>query len=108
MTEAKEIFSSLLEDDLELHIQLGNIAKYPVKGHGTMQFQVESGGSFDAQEVLYVPSLKKNLLSISVMEDKGYEVNFQRGKVFIRPMGASPDTALRIGVWDGNLYRLQG
>jgi hypothetical protein len=22
--------------------------------------------------------------------------------------GASPDTALRIGVWDGNLYRLQG
>jgi hypothetical protein len=28
--------------------------------------------------------------------------------VFIRPEGASLDTALRIGVWDGNLYRLQG
>jgi hypothetical protein len=73
-----------------------------------VQFQLESGGSFDAQEVLYVPGLKKNLLSISVMEDKGYEVNFRRGQVFIRPEGASPDTALRIGVRDGNLYRLQG
>jgi transposase InsO family protein len=69
---------------------------------------LESGGSFDAQEVLYVPGLKKNLLSISVMEDKGFEVNFQRGHVFIRPEGASSDTALQIGVWDGNLYRLQG
>jgi hypothetical protein len=28
--------------------------------------------------------VKKNLLSISVMEEKGYEVNFQRGQVFIR------------------------
>jgi hypothetical protein len=52
--------------------------------------------------------MKKNLLSISVMEDKGYEVNFWRDQVFIRPEGASTNTALRIGVHDGNLYRLQG
>jgi hypothetical protein len=39
------------------------------------------------------------------MEDKGYEVNFQRGQVFI---GANPNTIVRIGVRDGNLYRLQG
>jgi hypothetical protein len=73
-----------------------------------VQFQLESGGSFDAQEVLYVPSLKKNLLSISVMEDKGYEVNFWRGQVFIHSEKANPDTSVRIGVRDGNLYRLQG
>jgi hypothetical protein len=63
-----------------------------------MQFQLESGGSFDAYEVLYLPGLKKNLLSISAMEDKGYEVNFRRGWIFIRPEGANPDTAVRIGV----------
>jgi hypothetical protein len=28
--------------------------------------------------------------------------------VFISPEGASPNTAMRIGVRDGNLYRLQG
>jgi hypothetical protein len=50
-----------------------------------MQFVLESRGYFDAHEVLYVPGPKKNLFSISVMEDKGYEVNFQRGKVFTHP-----------------------
>jgi hypothetical protein len=30
------------------------------------------------------------------MEDKGYEVNFQRVQVFIHPKGANPDTALRL------------
>jgi len=33
------------------------------------------------QEVLYVPDLKKNLVSISAMEDKGYKVAFIDGKV---------------------------
>jgi hypothetical protein len=48
MTEAREMFNNLSEEDLELHIELGNNAKYAVKGQGTMQFQLESGGSFDA------------------------------------------------------------
>ena len=30
-----------------------------------------------------VPDLKKNLVSISVMEDKGYKVTFNDGKVCI-------------------------
>jgi hypothetical protein len=74
-----------------------------MKGQRAVQFQLESGGSFDAQELLYIPGLKKNMLSISVMEDKGYEVNFWRGRVFIRPKGVSAETALRIGIWYGNL-----
>jgi hypothetical protein len=65
-------------------------------------------GSFDAQDVLYVPGLKKNLLSVSVMEDKGFVVIFQKGQVLICPEGASPDTTVVIGVREGNLYRLQG
>jgi hypothetical protein len=60
-------------------VELGDDTKYAVRGQGTVHFQLESGGSFDAQEVLFVPGLKKNLLSISVMEDKGYIVTFQRG-----------------------------
>ena len=73
-----------------------------------MQFQLESIGSFDAYEVLYIPGLKKNMLSISSMEDKDYEVNFWKGWIFIHPKGANPYTTVRIGVQDGNLYRLHG
>jgi hypothetical protein len=58
--------------------------------------------------VLYVPGLKKNLISISVMEDKGFTIMFKKGKVLICPEGASPDTRVSIGVREGNLYRFKG
>ena len=34
--------------------------------------------------MLYVPNLKKNLVSISAMEDKGLKVAFVDGKVHVR------------------------
>jgi hypothetical protein len=43
-------------------------------------FQLESGGSFDAQEVLYVLGLKKNLLSISLVETKVMRLTSRGGK----------------------------
>jgi hypothetical protein len=89
-------------------VELGDDAKYAVKGEGTILFQLESGGSLEAQDVLYVPGLKKNLLSVSVMEDRGFVVMFKKGKVLICPEGASPDTTMSIGVREGNLYRLKG
>jgi hypothetical protein len=43
------------------------------------------------------------------MKDKGYAVTFRRGQVFICLEGANPkNTAMRIGVREGNLYRLKG
>jgi hypothetical protein len=33
------------------------------------------------KEVLYVPRLKRNLVSISALEDKGYMVDFSEGRV---------------------------
>jgi hypothetical protein len=58
--------------------------------------------------VLYVPELKKNLLSISVMKDKGFVIVIKKGQVLICPEGASPDTVVSIGVKESRLYRLQG
>jgi hypothetical protein len=48
MTEARELFNNFLEDDSDLHVELGNEAKYAIRGQGTMQFQLKLGGSFDA------------------------------------------------------------
>jgi hypothetical protein len=61
----------------------------------------------EAQDVLYVPGLKKNFLSVSVMDDKGFSVMFKKGQVLIHPHGASPNTTVSIGVREGNLCRLQ-
>jgi hypothetical protein len=57
---------------------------YPkVKGVGCVRFQLESGGSLEVDEVMYVPELRVNFLSMSTLEDKGYAVMFEDGKVLI-------------------------
>ena len=38
-------------------------------------------------DVKYVPGLKKNLVSVAMLEDKGYDVVFSKGKVFLRHIG---------------------
>jgi hypothetical protein len=54
MTEARELFNNLTEDS-GIHVELGDDAKYAVKVEGTTLFQLESGGLFEAQDVLCVP-----------------------------------------------------
>jgi hypothetical protein len=64
-----------------------------VRGVGTTSFQLESGDTIHIQDVLYVPGLKKNLLSTSTLEDKGYRVAFMNGQVLVWPKGSSIDSA---------------
>jgi membrane carboxypeptidase/penicillin-binding protein len=58
--------------------------------------------------VLYVLELKKNLLSVSVLEDMGFAITFQRGKVLICSEGSSPDTTMSIGVQRGKVIQVAG
>ena len=64
-----------------MEIILGDNSTYPIKGVGNVTLQLNQGNTIHLQEVLYVPNLKKNLVSISAMEDKGYKVAFVDGKV---------------------------
>jgi hypothetical protein len=54
MIEAWDIFNSMTEKDSGIHVELGDDAKYVMKGEGTILFQLKSGGFFYAQYVLYV------------------------------------------------------
>jgi hypothetical protein len=57
--------------------------------------------------VLYVPGLKKNLVSISTLEVKGYEVSFKDRRAYIKPRGLSKGSEQIIGVRKDKLYKLQ-
>jgi hypothetical protein len=46
-------------------------------------------------DVLYVRRLKKNLLSISAIEDRGYAVAFSDGQVLAWPRGSCIDSDWR-------------
>jgi hypothetical protein len=60
------------------------------------------------KNVLYVPSLTKNLLSISALEKKGFRVAFIDGEVLMWPKGKTMEETIVIGKDEGGLYKLKG
>jgi hypothetical protein len=60
------------------------------------------------KDVLYVPGLKKNLLSISALDKKGYRVAFIDGEVLMWAKGETLNEAIVIGSEENGLYKLKG
>ena len=50
------------------------------------------------KDVLYMPSLKKNLLSISGLEKKGFRISFVDEQVLMWPKGKTIDDVVVISV----------
>jgi hypothetical protein len=73
-------------------VELGDNAKYAVKGVGTTSFQIEYGNSLHMKDVLFVSGLRKNLISISTLEDRGYRVAFVDGGFRVWPKDSNIDT----------------
>ena len=85
MTGQRRFFKDLQEGGTGIHIELGDDARYQVQGVGIVSFSRESGKPFSFADVLYVPGLTKNLISVSTLEDKGYQVKLCDHIVYIRP-----------------------
>ena len=51
---------------------------------GIVTFKRESGSPLRLKNVSYVPGLRKNVVSVAVLEDHGYDVIFRKGKVFLK------------------------
>ena len=60
------------------------------------------------KEVLFVPGLKKNLLSISALDKKGYRVAFIDGQVLMWTKGKNIENVVVIGEEEEGLYKLKG
>eukprot|EP00253_Pinus_taeda_P001615 PITA_01615 len=105
-TSYKEALYNLIKKETNLEIVLGDNSKYPVKGVGNVILQLNHGNTIHLQDVLYVPDLKKNLVSISAMEDKGYKVAFSDGKV--RVWKKNFKDAFTLGFRVDSLYQVGG
>ena len=75
---------------------------------GETFYKLNSGNPMKMNELLYVPRLKKNLLSISTIDKKGFIVAFVDGEVLMWPKGKTIDDATVIGVEEGGIYKLKG
>jgi len=87
-----------------LEIILGDDATYPIKGVGNVTLQLNQGNMIHLQEVIYLHDLKRNLVSISTMEDKGYKVAFIDGKVHVWKRNFK--YAFTLGFRVGTLYQV--
>ena len=56
-------------------------------------------------DVMYVPGLKTNLVSVMMLEDKGYDVVFSKVNAFLRHIAMGQTK--RIGIRVKNLYKLE-
>jgi hypothetical protein len=102
------VFLSLSEIDSECFVDSGVDSQLALKGVGSVRFQLESGGFLEVAEVLFIPEMTINLLSVSALEIDGFGVAFYYGRVFLYLEGATPDTTILLGVRHERLYRLLG
>jgi hypothetical protein len=64
MTGYEDSLSKLIHKDSPHKVKLADDYQYPIKGVGEASYKLNSGKPMKMKKVLYVPGLKKNLLSI--------------------------------------------
>jgi hypothetical protein len=106
MTRDQVKISSLNEKKTSHKVELGDKNTYAVKGIGQASIKLELGNNVHLSNVLYVPGLEKNLVSISCLEDKGNIIVFVDGEVLAWSRDSSIENARVIGTREGILYRL--
>jgi len=70
MVGNKKSFNHLKEKDMQFQIELGDDGRYAARGVGTVSFNRESSNSLHLRDVLYVPGLRQDLISVATHEDK--------------------------------------
>jgi hypothetical protein len=106
MTGNRVRLSNLNEKKRSHKVVLGDKNNSPVKGIGQASIKLESGNNVHLSNVLYVPGLENNLVSISCIEDKGNRIAFVDGEVLSWSRDSSIENARVIGTREGRLYRL--
>jgi hypothetical protein len=92
MTGYKDILSDFETKSFAEHVELRDDKCYKIERVGSISFRLESGARLHVDEVLYVPGLKKNLLSVATLEDKGYWVIFKDMKALLWAKGSHLST----------------
>jgi len=69
---------------MDFQITMGNKTKCTPVGRGTIDFKGEFEASTNALDVLHVPGLGMSMISISQLQDKGYDVHFVGKNVYVK------------------------
>ena len=70
MTRVREYFSELSKNGTNIEVILGDNSIVRAISVGTLTFDREPKPPLKVSNVLYVPGMRKNLISVSALEDK--------------------------------------
>ena len=100
--------TDLTEHKCSVEVEMGDETSYSIQGIGSTSFRLDSGTDLKITEILYIPGIKKNLLFVLALEDKGFWATFMEGKALLWHKDSSLKSAIEIGVRVGGLYKLLG
>lgn len=104
VTICRDFFSDLEEKDLQMHIELGDDGRHSATGIGTVTFKRDSTSSLHFKYFMFLQGLKKSLISIAILEDRGYDLIFNKGKSFMRHINTGK--VKKIGIPLKKLYKI--
>ncbi|MCO5557209.1 hypothetical protein L7F22_010769 [Adiantum nelumboides] len=84
ITSRKDLFCSLDATPAGKKVTCANNASYPIKGVGKILITILDGSDLCLPDVLYVPGIKKNLLSVSSLAKNGLRVIFEDDRCIVR------------------------
>ena len=67
-----------------MHIELGDDERYNATIIGIVTFEREKASPLHLKDVMFILVLKKNLIFVEILEDRGYDVVSIEGKAFLR------------------------
>jgi len=86
----------------ERSLRVADGTEVEVEGIGSFSLELSSGFNLQLDDVLYVPSLKRNLISVSSLDDSGHVSIFGNNKCIIKFNNIHVGLASR----QGKLYML--
>jgi len=79
-----------------------------IRGVGTVVFRLDVDETLEIDDVLYVPGLRDNLISVSALEDAEMAVKFRNGHVPFYDIHVHPIRLVYLGERQDRLYVLRG
>jgi hypothetical protein len=103
MIGQRDILSTLTERNFPQKVTLGYDYHYPIIGVGESNYKLDSGTPMKMKDVLYVPGLTENFVSISTLDKKGFRVAFIDGEFLMWHKVKTIEDAIVIGIEEGGL-----
>lgn len=86
-----------------MHIELGDDERYNATIIGIVTFEREKASPLHLKDVMFILVLKKNLIFVEILEDRGYDVIFSKGRAILRHIAIKQVKWIQVRVKD--LYK---